>query len=84
MLIYLIILPKYYENWVFYMALIKYPECGREISDESDKCIHCGYPLKTKTLCKINGIEQDLSFILDKSIEETKKLKYLENLQIVD
>lgn len=28
------------------MALIKCPECGQEISDKSDKCIHCGYPLK--------------------------------------
>ncbi len=28
------------------MALINCPECGKEISDSSDKCIHCGYPLK--------------------------------------
>lgn len=28
------------------MALIKCPECGKEISNQSDKCIHCGYPLK--------------------------------------
>lgn len=28
------------------MALIKCPECGGKISDKSDKCIHCGYPLK--------------------------------------
>ena len=27
------------------MALIKCPECGREISDKSKACIHCGYPL---------------------------------------
>lgn len=25
------------------MALIKCPECGKEISDSCDKCIHCGY-----------------------------------------
>ena len=29
------------------MALIKCRECGREISDTSDKCIHCGCPLNT-------------------------------------
>lgn len=28
------------------MALIKCPECGKEISDEAKKCIHCGYVLK--------------------------------------
>ena len=30
------------------MALIKCPECGREISDQADTCIYCGYPLKKK------------------------------------
>lgn len=49
------------------MALIKCPECGKEISDKSDKCIHCGFPLtKTKNkICVINGKEYDLSFVLD-------------------
>ena len=27
------------------MALIKCPECGKDISDKSPACIHCGYPL---------------------------------------
>lgn len=27
------------------MALIKCPECGKEISDKAPTCIHCGYPL---------------------------------------
>ena len=27
------------------MALIKCPECGKEISDRADKCINCGYPI---------------------------------------
>ena len=27
------------------MALIKCPECGKEISDKAKVCIHCGYPL---------------------------------------
>ncbi len=27
------------------MAMIKCPECGRDVSDRAEKCIHCGYPL---------------------------------------
>lgn len=27
------------------MSLIKCPECGREVSDKSKQCIHCGYPI---------------------------------------
>lgn len=27
------------------MALIKCPECGKEVSDKATACIHCGYPL---------------------------------------
>lgn len=30
------------------MALIHCPECGQEISDQAEVCIHCGYPLKKK------------------------------------
>lgn len=27
------------------MALIKCPECGKEVSDKAQTCIHCGCPL---------------------------------------
>ena len=27
------------------MAIIQCPECGREMSDKAEKCIHCGCPL---------------------------------------
>lgn len=30
------------------MALIKCPECGKEISDTIDQCPHCGYRIKKK------------------------------------
>lgn len=30
------------------MALIKCEDCGKEISDKSDKCIHCGCPISNK------------------------------------
>lgn len=29
------------------MALIKCPECGKQISDKSDVCIGCGCPINT-------------------------------------
>lgn len=32
------------------MALIKCPECGKEISDKAKTCIHCGYPIENKNL----------------------------------
>ena len=28
------------------MALIRCPECGKEVSDKAAACIHCGYPLQ--------------------------------------
>lgn len=36
------------------MALIKCPECGKEISDKAKQCIHCGYPLENETNCTSN------------------------------
>ena len=41
------------------MALIKCPECGKEISDKTESCIYCGYPLKEKKTAQ--------------SVHETKK-----------
>lgn len=32
------------------MALIKCPECGGNVSDKAEVCIHCGYVLKEKPL----------------------------------
>lgn len=34
------------------MALIKCPECGKEISDTCDVCIHCGYKFKKENTDK--------------------------------
>ena len=44
------------------MALIICPECGKEVSDKAENCIHCGYPLKAhlgikKTANKTNYIK---------------------------
>ena len=32
------------------MALIKCPECGKEISDAAESCPNCGYPIKGQQL----------------------------------
>lgn len=30
------------------MALVKCPECGNQVSEMADKCIHCGFPIYMK------------------------------------
>lgn len=55
------------------MALIKCPECNKEISDKSQQCIHCGYPISesitsnktNETICTVNGEKKYLDFLLD-------------------
>lgn len=44
------------------MALVKCPECGKEVSDKAPQCIHCGFPMKkTNEICEINGTTFNLS-----------------------
>jgi|GEM_PF-3849270 hypothetical protein len=43
------------------MALIRCPECGQEVSDKADACIHCGCPLhppvsKRKELVRVVSV----------------------------
>lgn len=61
------------------MALIKCPECNREISDMATCCVHCGFPVSNrddairstnkykvkKNCCSIDGIEYDLSDVAE-------------------
>lgn len=69
------------------MALISCPECGKEISDQSDVCIHCGYPIKNKAHnknrifpigtvigyeCKQCGIPDAMFKVLTSSILKTE------------
>ena len=42
------------------MALIKCPECGKEISDKSKTCINCGYPI-SEYASELQTEEQDVS-----------------------
>lgn len=34
------------------MALINCPECGKEVSDKIEFCIHCGFPLRELSECE--------------------------------
>ena len=42
------------------MALIKCPECKREVSDKAEACIHCGYPIAKLRGCN-NIIKESAS-----------------------
>jgi len=39
------------------MALIICPECKNEISDQSESCIYCGYPIKDNSEIKTNLVD---------------------------
>lgn len=58
------------------MALINCPDCGKKISDKSDKCINCGYPLNQLKICtyQINEQLYDLSFVLDNNLSKKEKI----------
>ncbi len=58
------------------MALIKCPECGKQISNKADKCINCGFPLTSKV------IEWDIEEETKKEQEkiEQEKQEFLESL----
>ena len=49
------------------MALIKCIECGKEISDKSPKCIHCG-----ASILKDNTTQNNKNDILKKELKEEK------------
>ncbi len=57
------------------MALVVCPECGKEISDKSEACIHCGYPLinMINTKCNINGVVYDFKEELPIALLEKKE-----------
>ena len=59
------------------MALIKCPECGREISDKSSYCIHCGYPLNlhnSSSKNPLSGEYYEFDFMYPQSEGEIKKI----------
>ena len=58
------------------MALIKCPECGGQLSDKAQACIHCGYPLQESQPQEIiwNGRDvTDIENFYQKCTKEEKK-----------
>lgn len=71
---------------VYIMALIKCPECGKEISDKAELCINCGYPIRTTPYIHeiINGEDIDLSFLKNNAFTQTQKIQIIQNLSGCD
>lgn len=54
------------------MALIKCPECNKDISDKAEHCIHCGFPINNiNRFCVINGAKYDFGTIPDRILSLT-------------
>ena len=51
------------------VALIKCPECGKEVSDKANTCIHCGYPL---SIVSSNGRQNEVASLHKKLLTETQ------------
>ena len=65
------------------MALIKCPECNKEISDKSKICIHCGYPLEEELqTTKSNIFKEGNPFIDEEEKPEPDITEPNENVEI--
>ncbi len=58
------------------MALINCPDCGEQISDSVEKCVHCGRVLtqKDKTKIKIDSSVTETKAFVDKNKKLLKKI----------
>ena len=67
------------------MALIKCPECGKEISDKAPACIHCGFPLSLLHGEETSSIKiEDPSKKNKLSVISDKGTPALYSLEIID
>lgn len=59
------------------MALIHCPECGKEISDKSTACIHCGFPLldAEDNIPQFNYDDEDIT-VAKPSFSDSKYIPY--------
>ena len=54
------------------MSLISCPECGKEISDKADVCVHCG--------CPLNNDKQNLYAMVFKSLNKNANLFLIKSI----
>lgn len=66
--------------------LIKCPECNKEISDQSEKCVNCGYPIKDylaeKEIQKLKN-DPNICFIANKPHNLSKYLQLINTNTII-
>lgn len=63
------------------MALIKCPECGKEISDKATNCIHCGYPLELQSSQPVND---DINVMVNEADQFRKDRRYSEAIALYE
>lgn len=77
------------------MSLINCPECGKEISDKTDKCPNCGYPISqmvnnTSTqhqntgIFIINGVQVDMYKLMSEYPDRKKAIKKVKKITKAD
>ena len=63
------------------MALIKCEECGREISDRANACVHCGCPISQDAGKRVDNSRDDLEVVKQSTNEffdKNKRSLYVE------
>lgn len=56
------------------MALIKCPECGKEISDKAESCPHCGYPITGNVEAENTNILSEENHVVEEKKTGNRKL----------
>lgn len=66
------------------MALIKCPECNKEISDKARQCIHCGFPLEETVVELFDVIYKGYKDEKTKFANQTNLIGCLRQLNNID
>lgn len=65
------------------MALVKCPECGKEISDQCEACPHCGYPIKIQEKQNLEPQPVEVTGIKLNKFNKKKKIMLFSILGLV-
>lgn len=69
------------------MALIKCPDCGKEVSNRAANCIHCGYPLAVKepnvSFNENNGIHNENHKTAPLIVNKSKQRKLSKSVKVI-